>query len=77
MRNHIQDNDNCLHYNFIGSVVRKLTLAQQGNYLFQAPNVLRDTRFHRGSDAQALVDSAEIVVHEVEGDCVFVVFGLL
>lgn len=45
-----------------------IALNYQGNHLFQAPNMIRNTRFHRGSDAQAAVDAAEIVVHEVKGD---------
>jgi hypothetical protein len=41
---------------------------QQRNYLLQAPNVVGDARFHGGSNAQAAVNAAGIIVHEVKGN---------
>jgi hypothetical protein len=39
--------------------------------------VIGKFRFHRGCDAQRLVDSAEVVVHEILGNHVSVVFQFL
>jgi hypothetical protein len=36
----------------------------QGNYFIQRPNVIGNTSFHRGRDAQGLVNPAQIVVHK-------------
>ena len=38
--------------------------------LFYAPNMVRNASFHRRSNAQRLVNPAEIVVQEVERDSV-------
>jgi hypothetical protein len=43
----------------------------------QTPNVICQTSLHRGCNAQSLVDSAKVVVHEVERDHVAVVLQLL
>jgi len=40
-----------------------LPTLEQGNYSFQAPNVVGNTRFHRRSNAQRLMNPAEIVMH--------------
>jgi hypothetical protein len=48
----------------------------QVNDLFQAPNMVGNFRFHCRGDAQGLVNPAEVVVHEMEGDLVLVVFQL-
>lgn len=45
--------------------------------LFDAPNVVGDTSFHGGCDTECLVDSTEIVVHEVERHGPTVVLDLL
>ena len=44
---------------------------------FDAPNVIRDTGFHGRSDTQRLVDSTEIVMHEVQRHCPTVLLDLL
>jgi hypothetical protein len=41
-------------------------LFRQLNDFFEAPNVVRDSRFHRGRDAQRLMDFPEIVEHVVK-----------
>jgi hypothetical protein len=35
---------------------------EQRNDFLQAPNVIRDSRFHRGRDAERLMDASEIVI---------------
>ena len=50
---------------------------QKSNDFFDRPNMVGDTRFHRGSDAQGLMNPAEIVVHEVKGDSSRVIVYLL
>ena len=55
----------------------KSILIKQRNDFFQSPNVIGDTRFHCGCDAQGLVNPAEVVVHEVNRGGVFMVFQLL
>jgi hypothetical protein len=42
---------------------------------FQTPNVIRNSRFHRGSNAQAAMDAAEVVVHEVKDNQVLQEFA--
>jgi hypothetical protein len=55
----------------------KSILFDKRDDFFQSPNVVGDSRFHRGRDAQGLVNPAEIVVHEVNRGMVFVVVQLL
>jgi len=39
--------------------------------------VIRDPRFHRGTDAQSLLNPAEIVMHKVKGYLIGVVLDFL
>ena len=39
--------------------------------------MLTDTGFHRWSNSQRLVDTAEVVMHEVQSNCVAVIFKFL
>jgi hypothetical protein len=39
-----------------------ISLSKQSDNLSDAPNVVSDSRFHRGCDADRLVDAAEVVV---------------
>ena len=39
--------------------------------------MIGNSHFHRRSDAQSLVNAAEIIVHEMESDCVLVIINLL
>jgi hypothetical protein len=50
---------------------------QQTNDFFQAPNVVCNPRFHCGRHAQRLVNPAEIVVHIMNRDGVFMILNLL
>jgi hypothetical protein len=52
-------------------------LFKQGDYLFQAPNMIRNSSFHRGRHAQRLMHAAEVVIHEVQCQRVFVSLKLL
>src|SRR5438045_1216320 len=49
----------------------------QRDDFFQSPDVIGDARFHRGRDAQRGMNTAKVVVHEVNRGGVFVVFKLL
>jgi len=40
-------------------------IRKRSNFL-KAPNVVRETSFHRWRNAQRLVNTAEVVVHEVK-----------
>ena len=42
--------------------------------LSQLPHMIRQIRFHGGSDAQRLMNAAEIVVREVQAVCIFLAF---
>jgi hypothetical protein len=44
---------------------------------FNAPNVVRNPGLHGWGDSQGLVNPAEIVILEVNGDRVRVIFDLL
>jgi hypothetical protein len=44
---------------------------------FKLPNVIGDARFHHCSNTQALVNPAEIAVHVVNHDGVFVILAFL
>ena len=46
-------------------------------HLFDCPHVIRDLRFHGGSDAEGLVNPAEVVIHVVDRDGIGVVFDFL
>ena len=50
---------------------------QKSNDFFDRPNMVGDTRFHRGSDAQTRMNTAEIVIGEVQCDSGFQVRELL
>jgi hypothetical protein len=52
-------------------------MARQSDDFFNAPDVDRDASSHRGRDAQSLVDTGEIGVHEVQGHGRDVVLDLL
>jgi len=52
-------------------------LVQQGNHFFQTPNVIGDASGHRRSNAQGLVNPAEVVIHKVQRDCGLVILNLL
>lgn len=52
-------------------------LFKQVNDLLDLPNVAGDSRLHRGCHSQALMNPAEVVVHEVKGESVIQVFDLL
>ena len=54
----------------------KSTLNQRDDF-FQSPNVVGNSRFHRGSHAQGLVNPAKVVIHEMDGRSVFMVFQFL
>lgn len=54
-----------------------LLVFQETNDLSDFPNMIANACFHRGSDAQRLVNAAKIVVHEVERERVLVVFHFL
>ena len=40
----------------------------KSNQVGQTPNMIRDSRFHRGRHAKAGMYAAEIVIGEVQGD---------
>jgi hypothetical protein len=46
-------------------------------HFFNCPNMVCDSRFHRGSDAQTGMHAAEVVVHEVNRNRVKVIFDFL
>src|ERR1700683_2134615 len=48
----------------------------QGCDFSERPDVIGDPRFHRGRHAQALMDSGEIVMHEMKCDGGFVILNL-
>jgi hypothetical protein len=51
-------------------------LVHQGNNFFQIPNVVCNSSFHCGRHSQALVNPAEIVVHEVQRNVVLQILDL-
>ena len=53
------------------------TLRYQVNDFFHRPNMVGDTGFHRGRNAQGLVNPAEVVMHEMNRGGVLVVLQLL
>jgi hypothetical protein len=50
---------------------------QQFDDFQYAPNMVSDARFHRGSHAQCLVNTAKVVVHEVNRNRIEVIFNFL
>jgi hypothetical protein len=50
---------------------------QKANDFLNFPDVVGHARFHRRSNAQGLMDAAEVVVHEVERDGMLQVRQLL
>jgi hypothetical protein len=59
---------------FKANIIRESILIRERHDLLQRPNVIGDARFHCRGDAQSLVNPAEIVVHEVDGGGVLMVF---
>jgi hypothetical protein len=53
------------------------SLPQQRHDFLDLPNVVSQPRFHRGCDAQGLVNPTEVIVHDVQRDVVAVVLNLL
>lgn len=51
-------------------------LWHQGNQLLNSPNAVSKFRFHRGGDAQSLMNPAVVVIHVVQGDHVTVIIYL-
>jgi hypothetical protein len=52
-------------------------LGDETHQFFQFPYMIRQSGFHRGRDAEGLVNAAEVVVHEVKRNVVLVVLPLL
>jgi hypothetical protein len=48
------------------TIVKRNLLIYQGNYLFQRPNVIRNSRFHSGGDPQCLVNPWAVGYFEIE-----------
>lgn len=61
------------------SLIRKplyLCGFKQIHEFFDTPNMVCRTRFHGGRDAQCLVNTAEIVVHKIQGHGMTVILNL-
>jgi hypothetical protein len=56
---------------------RLLVLIQKSHHLFNIPNVICNSRFHRWRNAQRLVNTAKVVVHEIQRQCRDVVLNFL
>jgi hypothetical protein len=54
-----------------------ISVLQQINDFFQAPSMISDPSIHRGRNTQALMNTGENVLTEVEGQRVRVVLKLL
>lgn len=54
-----------------------LRLLGQNDQRLNGPDMIRQPRFHSGSHAERLVDTAKVVVHEVQRDHVTVVLQFL
>jgi hypothetical protein len=54
----------------------KSGLMSQGNKVLDGPYMLIDTRFHRRSNPERLMDAPEVVPHIEEGNSVHVVLNL-
>lgn len=50
---------------------------EQCNDFLNVPYMVRESRFHRGRDAQALMDATKIVIHEVQRNGVLMIFNFL
>src|SRR5260370_2706045 len=50
---------------------------QKTDDFLDIPNVVANTRFHRGSDAQSLVNAAKVIKHKVERQCRDMILYLL
>jgi hypothetical protein len=46
--------------------LRNMSAVNRRDKLLQCPNMIRQTRFHGGRDTQACMDTAEIVVREMQ-----------
>ena len=53
------------------------SLVCQVDHLFQRPHMICHTCRHCGGHTQRLVNAAEVVVHEVQTDCMHVVLDFL
>lgn len=58
----------------VSNISRNILRVRHHNNFFHAPDVIVDACGHRRSDASRLMLPAKIVIHEVQTNCVHMVF---
>lgn len=61
---------------FVWAGLRRYRLRDEGCQFFHAPDVIRESSFHRRGHAKSLMDADEVVVHEMQSNSMTVILNL-
>ena len=61
----------------VGSALLRLLHWYERDQFLDTPNMIRQTSFHSWSDAQCLMNAAEVVVREVQRNSMTMILNLL